>query len=138
MKISRTYRFAASHRLHSPQLSSAENEELYGKCNNPHGHGHNYALVVGVRGQVNADTGRIVDIGKLDQYVEERVLRVFDHKDMNRDVPEFASSVPTTENLILDIERRLRSGWTAAFSGAVLDHVRIRETRRNSFELKEL
>lgn len=138
MKISRMYRFAASHRLHSPQLTEAQNGELYGKCNNPYGHGHDYLLEIGVRGPVSEETGRVVDPGKLDRYVQDRVLSVFDHKDMNRDVPEFAAWVPTTENLTLDIERRLRVGWTASFSGVVLDRVRVRETRRNSFELREL
>jgi 6-pyruvoyltetrahydropterin/6-carboxytetrahydropterin synthase len=119
-------------------MSEQENAELYGKCNNPFGHGHNYVLEVSVRGTVNAQSGRVVNIGELDQYVEREVIRHFDHKDMNRDVADFKDLVPTTENLSVAIEKRLRRDWSNAFGEASLDAVRIQETKRNLFELRDL
>jgi 6-pyruvoyltetrahydropterin/6-carboxytetrahydropterin synthase len=135
MRVTRIYRFAASHRLHSDRLSDERNRELYGKCNNPHGHGHDYMLRVTVRGDVDPLTGRVVELRKLDRYVEENVLNVLDHKDLNRDVPGF-HGVPTTENLALDIERRLRAGWSGQFRNAELDRIRVQETPRNTVELR--
>ncbi|HUS06649.1 MAG TPA: 6-carboxytetrahydropterin synthase [Bryobacteraceae bacterium] len=135
-RVTRRYRFAASHRLHSAERSEAENSELYGKCNNPYGHGHDYILEVGVRGQIDGSTGRVVNPLALDEFVRAAVLNVFDHKDMNRDVDSFRDVVPTTENLSLDVERRLREGW--CFAAAELDRIKLQETKRNSFELKGL
>jgi 6-pyruvoyltetrahydropterin/6-carboxytetrahydropterin synthase len=134
--IARRYRFSASHRLHSARLSEAENTELYGKCNNPYGHGHNYVLEVAVKGVIDPDTGRVVSPAALDEYVARQVLEQVDHRDLNQDVPEFANTVPTTENLSIYIGEKLRSGWQKAFPGMDLDRVRVEETRRNSFELK--
>jgi len=133
MKITRVYRFAASHRLHSPALNDAENATLYGKCNNPFGHGHDYVLHVAVRGQPDPATGRVVNIGALDEYVHENILSIYDHSYLNFDVPEF-TAVPTTENLAAETDRRLRVSWP--FRPAVLDGVFIQETDRNSVELK--
>jgi 6-pyruvoyltetrahydropterin/6-carboxytetrahydropterin synthase len=136
MRLTRTYRFAASHRLHSDQLSADKNRELYGKCNNPYGHGHDYVLRVTVRGEPDSTTGRVVELGRLDRYISRLILDVFDHKDLNIDVPGFRS-VPTTENLVLDIERRLRSEWSAHFGDRVgLDRVWVQETPRNMIELR--
>jgi 6-pyruvoyltetrahydropterin/6-carboxytetrahydropterin synthase len=131
MKISltRRYRFAASHRLHSPALSEGENERLYGKCNSPYGHGHNYAVEVTITGPVNADTGMIANLGDLDPFVERLVIEPFDQSYLNEDVAEFRSVVPTTENVCREIFRRLR-----AFPSAGLELVRIEETSKNSFE----
>ena len=137
-RLTRRYKFSASHRLHSPALSEEENSELYGKCNNPFGHGHNYVLEVTVRGPVNAESGRVVSIGELDAYVEREVIRQFDHKDMNRDVPDFVDLVPTTENLSVIVEKRLRRDWSRSFGTASLDAVRVQETKRNLFELRDL
>ena len=137
-RLTRRYKFSASHRLHSPAMSEEENSELYGKCNNPFGHGHNYVLEVTVRGPVNAESGRVVSIGELDAYVEREVIRQFDHKDMNRDVPDFVDLVPTTENLSLIVEKRLRRDWSSSFGTASLDAVRVQETKRNLFELRDL
>jgi 6-pyruvoyltetrahydropterin/6-carboxytetrahydropterin synthase len=134
-RLTRTYRFSASHRLHSDQLSTDENRDLYGKCNNPYGHGHDYVLRVTVHGDIDPTTGRVVQPGKLDRYVHERVIDMFDHKDMNTDVPDFAG-VPTTENLVRDIERRLRANWGEQFAPAELDAVWIQETPKNKFELR--
>ena len=134
MTLTRVYRFAASHRLHSAELSDTENEVLYGKCNHPYGHGHDYVLHVTVAGEPDQTTGRIVDIGALDRYVEQHVLRIYDHSDLNQDVPDFVG-VPTTENLAIDSDRRLRRAWP--FANAVIDRVLIHETGRNSVELRK-
>jgi 6-pyruvoyltetrahydropterin/6-carboxytetrahydropterin synthase len=137
IRLTRRYRFSASHRLHARGLSEAENRELYGKCNNPYGHGHDYLLEVGVRGPVEERSGRVAEVAALDRLVGGEVIRAFDHRDLNQDVPEFASVVPTTENLALEVERRLRRNWSAAFPGEWprLDRIRIRETKRNIFEI---
>lgn len=131
MKISltRRYRFAASHRLHSPALSEQENERLYGKCNSPYGHGHNYAVEVTITGPLEASTGMIANLGELDPFVERQVIEPFDHTYLNEDVAEFRSVVPTTENVCREIFRRLRE-----FPSAKLERVRIEETSKNSFE----
>jgi 6-pyruvoyltetrahydropterin/6-carboxytetrahydropterin synthase len=122
--------------LHCSHLNEAQNQELYGKCNNPYGHGHNYVLEVAVKGAIDPATGRVVNPTALDAYVTRQVLEKIDHRDLNRDVPEFADTVPTTENLSLDIARRLRLGWQDSFCGVELDRIRIEETKRNSFELR--
>jgi 6-pyruvoyltetrahydropterin/6-carboxytetrahydropterin synthase len=95
-RVTRRYQFAASHRLHSGELSEEENRRLYGKCNNPHGHGHNYVVEVSVRGPLEGTTGRAVDIAVLDELVRREVVRPFDHRNLNREVPVFASVVPTS------------------------------------------
>ena len=131
MKLSLTklYRFSASHRLHSPELSEEENQQMYGKCNNPYGHGHNYVVEVTVTGPVNSQTGMIANLGELDPFVEREVVEAFDQKYLNEEVPEFRVSVPTTENVTREIFRRLKS-----FPAATLERVRIQETSNNSFE----
>jgi 6-pyruvoyltetrahydropterin/6-carboxytetrahydropterin synthase len=133
VRLTRVYRFAASHRLHSASLTCEQNAELYGKCNNPYGHGHDYILHISVTGEPDERTGRILNVGELDRYVSERVLSLYDHSDLNRDVPGFAG-VPTTENLALDSEKRLREQWPFATAG--LDRVFIQETDRNSITLE--
>jgi 6-pyruvoyltetrahydropterin/6-carboxytetrahydropterin synthase len=129
VELGRRYRFAASHRLHSDRLSEEENSRLYGKCNNPHGHGHNYVLEVSVSGEIDPATGMIANLGDLDEFVAREVLEVFDHRSLNEDVPEFREYVPTTENLCIEIYCRLR-----AFPKAKLERVRVEETNNNSFE----
>ena len=136
MRVTRVYRFSASHRLHARQLSADKNAELYGKCNNPYGHGHDYVLHISVAGVVDQKTGRVVDPGALDRYVAERVVAPLDHKDMNADVVDFRDTVPTTENLAIAIERRLLSDWKNRFGAIRLDRVFIEETPRNKFELR--
>lgn len=137
MEVTRRYDFSASHRLHSEAFSEEDNTALFGKCNNPYGHGHNYELFVTARGPVDSRTGLVCDPAVLDALVESQVLDAYRHKNMNTDVPEFAGTVPTTENVTTAIARRLQSGWAAAFSSGVpqLRKVRIRETDRNIFEL---
>ena len=136
-RVTRSYRFAASHRLDAPQLSAEENRALYGKCNNPYGHGHNYVLEVTARGPVD-DSGLALDTGRLDQLVEREVLAPFGHRNLNLDVNSFQGRVPTSENLAVEICRRLKENWSAAFPGEWprLDRVRIAETARNIFEVK--
>jgi len=135
VRLTRVYKFSASHRLHSPSLSADENQSLYGKCNNPYGHGHNYVLHVTVSGPTDHATGRVVNPTVLDRYVQEKVLRFYDHRDINSDVPNF-EGVPTTENLARDIARRLCDGWSQTLPVARLERVLIQETGRNKFELR--
>lgn len=136
-RVTRRYHFAASHRLHSTQLSEEENRRLYGKCNNPFGHGHNYVVEVSAQGPLDA-YGRAVDLMALDDLVSREVLRPFDHRDLNTEAPAFADQVPTSENLAREICRRLKCNWAAAFGGAwpELYKVRIEETARNIFEIR--
>jgi 6-pyruvoyltetrahydropterin/6-carboxytetrahydropterin synthase len=127
--LTRRYIFSASHRLHCDELTEAENRDVYGKCNNPHGHGHNYALEVTVSGQVNPGTGMVCNLVDLDDAVRREVLDRFDHVNLNL-APEFSKAVPTTENLsetIFDILKR-------NFKFAHLEKVRIEETSKNAFE----
>jgi len=136
-RVTRRYRFSASHRLHSSQLTEAGNRELYGKCNNPHGHGHNYVLAVSVLGPLDAATGRVVDTGFLDELVSRQVLQPFDHRNLNAEVPVFGQVVPTSENLGVEVCRRLKQHWKQVFPGdwPKLEKIRIEETPRNIFEV---
>ena len=127
--LTRRYSFAASHRLHSPRLGEEENRRIYGKCANPYGHGHNYSVEVTVSGAVNASTGMVANLVDLDSFVEREVLEAFGHRYLNEEVPEFRHRVPTTENLCMEIYRRLRG-----FPAAHLERVRLEETSLNSFE----
>lgn len=128
-ELTRRYRFAASHRLHSPALNEEENQRTYGKCDNPYGHGHNYTVEVSVSGPVDPATGMVANLAELDGFVEREVLEAFDHKYLNEDVDVFRENVPTTENLCMEIYSRLKR-----FPAAKLERVRIEETRLNSFE----
>ena len=133
MRITCIFRFSASHRLHAASLSEEQNAQLYGKCNNPFGHGHDYVLHISVTGEPDPATGRVVNPGELDRYVRQVLISIYDGRDLNQDVPDF-SGVPTTENLAIDCERRLRERWS--FERARLDRVLIQETGRNSIELR--
>ena len=135
-RLTRRYKFAASHRLALPGLSLEENLARFGKCANPYGHGHNYEVEVSVKGTVDPVSGRVGNPAKMDRYVHEQVVSHFDHRDMNQDLEDFAGSVPTTENLAYAISNRLQANWP--FQNIQLDRIRIQETKRNSFELKEL
>jgi 6-pyruvoyltetrahydropterin/6-carboxytetrahydropterin synthase len=121
--------FSASHRLHCGALTDAENQAIYGKCNNPHGHGHNYFVEVTVSGQVDPGTGMVCNLVDLDDCIRGEILERFDHENLNT-LPEFRGQVPTTEVLsvvIYDILKR-------SFRSAHLEKVRIEETMLNSFE----
>ena len=132
MRLTRRYRFSASHRLDAPSLSVEQNRQLYGKCNNPYGHGHDYVLDVTVEGPLDA-TGQVVDRRALDALVAGQVIERLDHKNLNTDVAELAGAVPTTENLASAIRQTLANRWTLP---AHLKRVRISETGRNIFELE--
>jgi 6-pyruvoyltetrahydropterin/6-carboxytetrahydropterin synthase len=127
--LTRRYRLSASHRLHSDEMTAEENAVTYGKCNNPHGHGHNYTLEITVSGPVAENTGMVCNLMDLDGFVEREILERFDHQNLNL-VPEFAGAVPTTENLCIATYKIVRRG----FSFAHLEKVRIEETMMNSFE----
>ena len=110
---------------------------MYGKCNNPYGHGHDYELAVSVSGPVDERTGLAVNLGVLDALVDRLVLRDFAYRNMNAEIPAFADAPPTTENVVLEIERRLAAGWRDAFPDGVprLETIRVDETRKNTIEL---
>ena len=139
IRLTRRYGFAASHRLHSPALTDVQNREVFGKCNNPHGHGHDYEVELTVRGTVDALTGRVVDIGVLDRLAETQILAPFRWRNLNEEVEAFRTAVPTTENLAREVDRRLRTVWQTAFPAGEprLEKVRIRETDRNICEITE-
>jgi 6-pyruvoyltetrahydropterin/6-carboxytetrahydropterin synthase len=127
--LTRVYEFSASHRLDVPELSEDENVELFGKCNNVAGHGHNYILEVTVRGMPDGRTGMIADIESIDKIVEAEVVERYDHKHLNVDLPEFAGKNPTTEVVTRMIWDRLNRKLPAE-----LHRVLVRETARNIFE----
>jgi len=127
--LTRRYRFAASHRLHSDVMSEEENRLTYGKCNNPHGHGHNYTVEITVSGPVDKSTGMVCNLVDLDGFVEREILERFDLQNLNTR-EEFVKAVPTTENLSTAIYEILQRG----FHHAHLERVRIEETMLNSFE----
>jgi 6-pyruvoyltetrahydropterin/6-carboxytetrahydropterin synthase len=127
--LTRRYRFSASHRLHSSEMSPEENRSTYGKCNNPHGHGHNYTLEVTVSGPVDQNTGMVCNLLDLDSFVEREVVSRYHIANLNT-LQEFAGTVPTTENLSVEIFEILQRG----FQKAHLESVRLEETMMNSFE----
>ena len=125
----RRYMISASHRLHSDALTAEKNCEVYGKCNNPHGHGHNYVVEVMVGGEVAAETGMVINLVELDEVVRTRVIDRFDHTNLNLD-PLFAAQVPTTENLCRVIFRLIKDELPVG----QLEHVRVEETENNFFQ----
>lgn len=127
--LNRRYMFSASHRLHNDAMSESENAAIYGKCNNPYGHGHNYLLEVTVSGPVDQSTGMVCNLTDLDGFVRCEILERFDLQNLNM-LPEFARNVPTTENLCIAIYDILQRG----FKHAHLQKVRFEETMMNSFE----
>jgi 6-pyruvoyltetrahydropterin/6-carboxytetrahydropterin synthase len=139
IRVTRRYRFSASHRLHTAALSDEENRALYGKCDNPYGHGHNYEIAISARGPLDPRSGRAVDPAALDRLVAAQVLQPFDHRNLNLEIAEFQDAVPTTENLANQIFRRLRAHWQSTFPGCwpVLEKISIAETPRNIFEVSE-
>ncbi|MCH7945614.1 MAG: 6-carboxytetrahydropterin synthase [Armatimonadetes bacterium] len=129
--ITRSYEFAASHRLHNESLSDEENARIFGKCNNPNGHGHNYVLEVTVSGDPDPKTGFITNIVGIDEAVSEHILDRYDHKHLNTDVPELAGKNPTSEVVAIEVFRQLDGKLPAT-----LERVRIRETERSVFEVR--
>jgi 6-pyruvoyltetrahydropterin/6-carboxytetrahydropterin synthase len=127
--LSRRYQFSASHRLHSAEMSEDENRATYGKCNNPHGHGHNYTLEVTVSGAIDPPTGMVCNLVDLDGFVEREVVARYNLENLNT-LQEFSQIVPTTENLCVEIFEKLQRG----FKNAHLERVKLEETMMNSFE----
>jgi 6-pyruvoyltetrahydropterin/6-carboxytetrahydropterin synthase len=126
--LSRRYHLSASHRLHSDAFSPEQNRAVYGKCNNPHGHGHNYVVEITVAGPVDSVTGMVCDLGQLDAFAQTNLLQRFDHMNLNA-LDTFRDAVSTTENFTLEVFRIFEQ-----FPGAKLQRVKIEETSNNSFE----
>jgi 6-pyruvoyltetrahydropterin/6-carboxytetrahydropterin synthase len=124
---------SASHRLHSEALSAEENRAAYGKCNNPHGHGHNYVIEALVGGEVDRETGMVINLADLDEVVRISILERFDHTNLNKD-PLFVNRVPTTENLCRAVFVLLRD----ALPAGALESVRVEETENNFFQCGKL
>jgi 6-pyruvoyltetrahydropterin/6-carboxytetrahydropterin synthase len=133
MDVTRIYEFSASHRLHSPRLPDEENVRVFGKCNNPAGHGHNYVLEITVRGAPGPD-GEVLPAAALDRIVAERVVDRWDHRHLNVDVPEFADVNPTAEEIARIAWERLRAAVEAVRAGVRLHRIKLRETERNHVE----
>jgi len=132
VRLTRRYRFSASHRLDVPSFTAEENRRLFGKCNNPYGHGHDYVLDISVEGQPD-HSGQLVNRNALDSFIASNVLGRFEHKNLNVDVSELAGAVPTTENLAVAVGGVIAREWCLP---ARLSRVRVSETERNIFELE--
>ena len=122
--VTRRVEFCASHYFHNPDLSAEENRRLFGKCNNPNGHGHNYTLEVTVAGEVDPVTGMVMDLKDLKKLLESEVIELMDHKFLNKEVPVFAAKIPTTENLVVEIWKLLEPKLTLGR----LHRIRLYET----------
>ena len=125
--------FSAAHRLAIPELSQAENSEIYGKCARPHGHGHNYLLEVSITGEIDSRTGMLVDLEQFQQVVKDHVVEPFDHTFLNKDIPYFTTVVPTAENIALHIAQLLEEPIREL--GAELERVKLVESPNNSCEI---
>jgi 6-pyruvoyltetrahydropterin/6-carboxytetrahydropterin synthase len=130
--LTRVEEFCASHRLHSPHLSEAENRALYGKCNNPNGHGHNYRLSVTVRGEADPATGMLIELNQLAQLIRDELTERVDHLNLNVDVDFLDGVIPTAENLCLAFWKRLEHKLPAG----ELHELRLEETGRNIVSLR--
>ncbi|BFZ01056.1 hypothetical protein BsWGS_04095 [Bradybaena similaris] len=124
--IQRSETFSACHRLHSSQLSDEENLALFGKCNHPHGHGHNYKVEVTLRGPVDPVTGMVINIVDLKQFMEEAIMSVLDHRNLDKDVPFFKSQVSTMENITVFIWNSMKGKL-----GDLLYEIKVHETDKN-------
>ncbi len=132
MKVSvyRKAHFNAAHRLHNPNWSAEQNKRIFGLCNNPNYHGHNYELEVKVIGEIDPETGYVIDLKVLKNLIEEEVCQRFDHQNLNLDVPDFKNLNPTAENIVVVIWQRLRAKLDPKFDL----QVRLYETPRNYVE----
>ena len=122
--LTRKAEFSASHHYHNPEFSAEENQRIFGKCNNPNGHGHNYTLEVTVKGSVDPRTGFVVDLKRLKEIMNQEVIEALDHRYLNKEVPEFKDQIPTTENIAIAAWNRLEKNLKIA----KLHRVRIYET----------
>jgi 6-pyruvoyltetrahydropterin/6-carboxytetrahydropterin synthase len=126
--LSRRYHFSASHRLHADALTPERNRQVFGKCNNPFGHGHNYIVQITLSGPVSPSTGMVTNLAHLDAFAQTNLLQLFDHANLNTLQP-FLDTVPTTENLSIEVWRIF-----AAYPHAKLERIHIEETGNNSFD----
>lgn len=127
VSVTRRLHFNAAHRLWNPRWSDEENERVFGVCSNPNYHGHNYNLEVSVEGEIDPDTGYVLDIARLKETVQEHVIAVLDHRNLNLDVAWFRDLNPTAENIVVACWRVLEP----ALRPARLTHIRLWETERN-------
>ena len=130
--LTRRETFASAHRLFKPELSDEENFKMFGKCSNPNWHGHNYTLEVTVAGEVNSDTGFVIDIKKLKEIMHEFVISKVDHKNLNIDTEFMNGIIPTSENITISIWNQLAN----KIPGGKLYSVKLYETENNYFEYK--
>ncbi|MFN0097464.1 MAG: 6-carboxytetrahydropterin synthase [Gemmatimonadaceae bacterium] len=130
VSITRLVRFNAAHRVYNPSLSDEENQRLFGKCNNPNWHGHNYMMEVTVEGEVEAKTGFVVNLADIKKIVEREIVDVIDHKNLNLDVPFMSGTIPSTENLVLACWRIL----APAIAPARLSKLKLWETENQYVE----
>lgn len=128
--VYRLEHFNAAHRLHNPAWSEEKNQKVFGKCNNPNYHGHNYNLEVGVFGEIDKSTGYVYDMKILSDLIEDKVLNRFDHKNLNLDVEEFKNLNPTAENIVVVIHNLLRSEIDQKYDLKI----KLYETERNYVE----
>ena len=135
MKVSvyRKAHFNAAHRLHNPSWSDGKNIEVFGKCNMPNYHGHNYVMEVKVTGEIDPDTGYVIDLGILKAIINEEILERYDHRNLNLDIPEFKNVNPTAENIAVEIFNRLRKRLDNSLSLGL----RLYETERNFVDIEE-
>ncbi len=122
--LTRKAEFSASHFYHNPELSAEENKRLFGKCNNPNGHGHNYTVEITVKGEVDQRSGFVVDLKELKDLMNREVIEVLDHRFLNKEIAEFRDRIPTTENLAISVWNRLQEKLNLA----QLHRVRVYET----------
>ena len=134
VRLSQRFEFSASHRLHNPEISDQANLELFGKCNNPLGHGHNYELEVTLRGPVDS-TGRIIEAAAFERIVQEKVLERFDHKHLNLQTEEFKVNIPSVENIAKVIYGLLKAEFAAL--NVTLAAVTVWETSKTSAQYSE-
>ena len=130
VSVFRKEHFNAAHRLHNPNWSAEKNQAVFGLCNNANYHGHNYELIIQIIGTINPDTGYVIDMKDLSTLAQEEIIKKFDHKNLNLDVPEFANLNPSAENIAVVIYQKLRAKITAELELKI----KLYETERNFVE----
>lgn len=130
VKVAREAHFNAAHRLHNPNWTDEKNSQVFGKCNNPNFHGHNYKLIVEVKGEVNPETGYVIDLGDLAKIIKTKIEDRFDHKNLNLDTEEFKNLNPTAENIVVVIYNILR----VELDNKYTLNIKLYETERNLAE----
>ncbi len=130
VSVFRKEHFNAAHRLHNPNWSAEKNQAVFGLCNNVNYHGHNYELIIQIIGTINPDTGYVIDMKDLSTLAQEEIIKKFDHKNLNLDVPEFANLNPSAENIAVVIYQKLR----AKIAAELELKIKLYETERNFVE----